>query len=360
MRNDRKRQVHTGFLCLLLCAVITLTSGCGPDLSDTKVVLTTGLNKDEVFRIETSSCSRPEIMVYLTNMQNQYENVYGTQIWETEADGTTLEDRVKDNALAKMAQVKTMNLMAGSLGVELTADEMKSVETAADIYYDSLNIAEIDGMVIDRDTIVSLYREYLLARKVYEHIISDVNPEISDDEARNITLEYILIRTYTTDATGRRIDMSSEEAREMFVKAEEAHDRAVAGEPFDSLVAEYSDSDEMLISLGKDDLDNSYIRSALFDLSSGEISEVLTTDDGYIVALCLSTYDLEETDLNKIEIVERERETVFGEQYDAYVQDLTRKLNDQLWSEIEFLHSDEITTSDFFTVADDNLFLENE
>ncbi len=357
MRNDRIRKINTGFLCLFLCALMTLLPGCGMDLSGTKVVLTTGLNKDEVFRIETISCSRPEMMVYLTNIQNQYENVYGTEIWATEADGTTLEERVKDNALAKMAQVKTMNLMAQTLGIELTADESKSVENAADIYYDSLSRPEIDGMGIDRDTIASLYREYLIARKVYEHIIADVNPEISDDEARNITVEYILIKTYTTDATGRRVEMSSDEARELFVRAEEAHDRAVAGESFDSLVAEYSDSDEMIKSLGKEDLDNNYLRTALFDLANGEISEVLTTEDGYLVALCLSTYNLEETDLNKIEIVERERETIFGEQYDAYVQNLTRKLNDQLWSEIEFLHGDDITTSDFFTVADDNLIL---
>ena len=116
MRNDRYRKLNTGFLCLLLCAVMICMTGCGPDLSDTKIVLTTGLNKDEVFRIETISCSRPEMMVYITNIQNQYENVYGERIWETESDGTTLEERVKENALAKMAQVKTMNLMAKSRG----------------------------------------------------------------------------------------------------------------------------------------------------------------------------------------------------------------------------------------------------
>lgn len=358
MRNDRYRKMNTGFLCLLLCALMLCLSGCGPDLSDTKIVLTTGLNKDEVFRIETISCSRPEMMVYITNIQNQYENVYGERIWETESDGTTLEERVKENALAKMAQVKTMNLMAGSMGITLTPEELKSVDTATDIYYDSLSNSEIEGMGISRDTIYDLYREYLTAQRVYGEIISDVNPEVSDDEARNITIEYIYIYTYTTDGAGRRVQLGEDENKAAFARAKEAHARAVEGEDFDSLVAEYSDSDDMIISLGKDDIANAYIRNALFDLANDDISEVLSTDDGYLIARCLSTYNLEETDLNKVKIVERERESVFSETYDAYVADLTRKLNDQLWNEIGFLHGDDIDTSDFFKVADDNLILE--
>jgi len=333
-------------------------SGCSTDFSDTKIVLTTGLAKDELFRIEDMSCSRPEIMVYLTNMQNQYENVYGEAIWETEADGTTLEERVKDNALAKMAQVKTMNLMAKTYGIEVTSSEQKSVENAADIYYGSLNNTEITAMGINRETIVSLYREYLIAKKVYEYIIKDVNPEVSDDEARNITIEYIMIHNYTLDGAGRKIRMDTDEEHAAYARAVEAHDRAAAGEDFDLLVAEYSDSEEFTVSLGKDDIDNVYLKTTLFDLANGEMTDVMTVDDGYMIALCLSTYNLEETDLNKITIVEREREMVFGQKYDEYVGDLTRKLNDKLWEEIGFLHDPDISTSDFFTVADDNLILE--
>ena len=56
--------------------------GCESINRDTKIVLTTGFTKDEVFRIETASCYKKEVMVYLTNLQNQYEQVYGTEIWQ--------------------------------------------------------------------------------------------------------------------------------------------------------------------------------------------------------------------------------------------------------------------------------------
>ena len=66
---------------MLVFALTAVASGCGNgEPIGTKVILTTGFDKDEVFRIETSSCSLPELMVYLTTIQNRYESVYGREI----------------------------------------------------------------------------------------------------------------------------------------------------------------------------------------------------------------------------------------------------------------------------------------
>lgn len=348
-------------LCLFLCAFMAASlSGCkGPD-PETRIVLTTGLKEDEVFRIESISCSVPEIMVYLTNMQNQYENVYGEEIWNTMSGDVTLEQRVKDNCLAKMAQVKTMNLMADSMDVALSPQEIKSAENAAEIYFSSLNTAEIDGMGINKDTVSSLYREYLLASKVYQEIVKDVNPEVSDDEARNITVDYILIRTYETDDSGARIEFDEEKRLAAYQKAKEAYSRATSGEEdFGTLIMEFSDSEEMSATFGKEDIESDYVRDTLFKLSGDEISPILTTSDGYMIAKCISTYDLDETDSNKVRIVDSRREEVFGETYDDYVETLTRKLNESLWDSITFIHSPDISTSDFFQIADENLKLDS-
>ncbi len=74
-----KRKKAAALLLSLLVLMMALT-GCGGG-DGLKVVLTTGFDKDEVFRIESISCTLPEMMVYLTNIQNQYESVYGTEIW---------------------------------------------------------------------------------------------------------------------------------------------------------------------------------------------------------------------------------------------------------------------------------------
>lgn len=172
-------------ICLVANMLFCLT-GCGND-ENKKVVLTTGFEKNEVFRIEDISCMVPEIMVYLTNTQNQYEQVYGEEIWETSAEGVTLEENVKDIILAKIARIKTLNLMAKENDVTLNDAEMNKVKVAADEYYDSLSETERDLLEIDKDLITKMYKECALADKVCEYILQDINPEVSDDEARIVT-----------------------------------------------------------------------------------------------------------------------------------------------------------------------------
>lgn len=186
--------------------MLTITpAGCGNgDGFGTKVVLTTGFEKDEIFRIESSSCKLPELMVYLTTIQNRYESVYGQEIWETIADGVTLEENVKNIALAQIAQIKTMNLMAEKYEVELDEEERARAENAAKAYYDTLGEREIELMGVNEKTIKSLYTELARAEKMYQYTIKDINPEISDDEARTITVQHILIKTYALDGTGKR------------------------------------------------------------------------------------------------------------------------------------------------------------
>ena len=70
MRNKKKL-----LLLLTMWAVLLLpVSGCNKDGAKTRVVLTTGFKKDEIFRIETMSCTLPEVMVYLVNTQDQYKS----------------------------------------------------------------------------------------------------------------------------------------------------------------------------------------------------------------------------------------------------------------------------------------------
>ena len=209
-------------IAVLLSVLFALTMpGCGKEDADTKLVLTTGFKKDEVFRIESMSCTLPEVMVYLTNTQDQYESVYGKEIWKTGLNDITLEESVKETVLAELAQIKTMNLLARQHGVELDEAEQKMVREAAGAYFETLNQAERETMQVTEETIFQLYAEFALANKVYEFIIKDINPEISDDEARTITVQDILIKTFSMDGAGKRLEYDEEEKQEAKRKAQE-------------------------------------------------------------------------------------------------------------------------------------------
>ncbi len=331
----------------MFCALSLAACGKG---DGTRVVFTTGFAKDEVFRIEDESCRVDELMVYLTTIQNQYESVYGDEIWNAALDGVTLEENVKETVLARIAQVKTMYLLARDKGVELDKSEQALVKQAAEEYYASLNEKEIGQMGVSPETVEKLYTQYALADKVYHYIIQDVNPEISDDEARTITVQHILLRTYTMDGAGKMIVYSDSAKRATYEKACEIREMAVSGEyDFTELASRYSEDTNITYSFGKGEMDAAF-EAAAFQLETDEVSAVVESESGYHIIKCLNTFDREETDANKLEIVEQRRREVFGEEYDTYVSGLARNLNQDLWDEIAIIHDKEVTTENFFSV----------
>lgn len=347
MRNRNRRMAAA-----LLTVLLLLLSGCMDSLKGSKVVLTTGFEKNEVFRIEDMSCTLPEAMVYLINTKNRYESVYGREIWNVSLDGVTLEENIKETVLAQLAQQKTMNLLARQNGVALSEEEEARVMQAAETYFQSLSEEEKSALQITVKDVEELYREYALARKVYQYIIKDINPEISDDEARTITVQYIYFRTCVLDGTGKKIEYSEEEKQEILRKAEEVRFQLKNEEAdFEELILKYSDSEEGTCSFGKGEKDQAF-EDAAFNLETDEISDIVETPDGYYLIKCISTFNRTETDANKVKIVEKRREEVFGQEYEDFVAALTRNLNEDLWQSVSLTGTENITTSDFFDVFD--------
>lgn len=340
-----------------LLAGMMLLSGCGGDSENKKLVLTTGFGKNEVFRIEESSCSKAEIMVYLTNIQNHYETVFGSRIWETSIGGVSLEENVKDTALAKMAQIKAMTLLAQKHNVSLTPEEKDKVEEAAKEYFNSLNEKEVEMMGITENTIISLYSEFAVSNKLYHYLIKDINPEISDDEARTITVEHIHIKTYTLDENGNKVEYSDHAKKQAYETALEVVKSAKAGEDFHRLADKYSEDDTLTYSFGKGEMEAGF-EEAAFNLGTNEISDVVETQYGYHVIKCISTFNKEVTDENKKKIVEERKKEVFGEEYESFVESLVKNLNKELWNEISFIHDEQVTTSNFFEIY--NKYFEEE
>ncbi|MDE7273754.1 MAG: peptidylprolyl isomerase [Lachnospiraceae bacterium] len=339
-------------LLVVLLAVIVTTTGCRDKLNEhgsTKIVLTTGFDKDEIFRIDKTSCKLPEVMVYLTNSKNQYEQALGSQIWETSYEGETLEENVKEIVLARIARIKAMNLLAEKYGISLSEEETSRAAMAASQYYESLNDKERELINVDEKLLCTMYEEYALAGKVYEYLIADINPEISDDEARIITVQHILIKTYSLNEAGEHVPYSDEAKREAYRKAREALKRIQDGEDFTGLIAEYSEDSNSSYSFGKGTMDAAF-EDAAFNLGTDEISDIVETEHGYHIIKCISTFDRDETDRNKVRIVEQRRKEVFNEEYSGFVEGLTRSLNEKLWETVGFIDDAEVTTSSFFEV----------
>ncbi len=336
---------------LVVCLLLGLTC-CGMDGNSAKVVFTTGFGRDEVFRIGSETCKKNEVMVYLTTIQNKYEQVYGEPIWDVEVDGLTMEDNVKENVLARIAQIKTMYLLSKDRGIELDEGEEAYIEQAATEYYEGLNATERELLDVDLEVIENLYRQYAMADKVYRRLIEDVNPEISDDVARTITVQQILIRTVSSDGNGGSISYTDSMKADCYEQIRQIRELALDGEhDFLELAAQYSNASVVTASFGKGEREEAF-EEAAFNLETDEISGIVETPEGYWIIKCINTFDREETDANKIKIVEQRRKEAFGREYDSFVAGLIRNLNQKLWTEVTLIHDERVNTSDFFEIYD--------
>ncbi len=314
------------------------------------VIFTSGFGKDELFRIGEVSCTKAEYMIYLTNMQNHYENVFGEEIWSVTFEGVRFEENMKENVLAKIAQMKSVYLLALDKQITLSDKEKEELEKAATEYFDSLNDTEKEMLQIDRDTVLRLYTEYTLADKVYQQITGEVNPEISDDEARTITVEQIVLKTYTTDSHGRVIEYTEGMKEEAEKKIGEIRELATNGEnDFSVLVGKYNEEEMGTISFQRDEVDPA-IGDVAFSLEKDEVSPVIETTDGYYLLKCISTFDREQTEENKLVLIEERKNEAFGKEYEAFVERLAKKLNEDVWDEIQLMKEAEVETDSFFEI----------
>lgn len=336
---------------MLVVSAICMCSACGD-----RVVLTTGLGTNEVFRVGSERATSTELLLYLTNIANQYDRVYGEALWTMEAgEDCTMLDNCKDIALAQLSQVKAMKLLAKEHEITLTTEEEESVAAAALLYFESLSAEEKAALGVEKvETIEQLYGEKLLADKLYVYLIRDVNPEISDDEARIITVQHILLKTYTTDEHGNRKELSDAEAGKLYQLAEEIRQKALDGESFDALISKYSEDSKSSYSFGKGDMEESF-EEAAFALATDEISSIVRTSHGYHIMKCISTLDREETDLNKEKLLLSRKQAVFGDTYNQFVAGLEKQTNVELLQNMSLPDSTVVDTAELFTIYEEQL-----
>lgn len=322
----------------------------------TEIILTTEFKEGEVFRLEDLSCYLPEVMVYLVNSENRYDEIFGEQIWSVPIvtatlSNTTVGDAYKDTILARIAQIKAMTLLAREYDLTLDEEELEKTSQAADEYFRSLNADEIKTMGVSISTINQLYQEFALANKLYKNITESIQKEISDDEARAVTVRSILIKTYSMTNQGTRIEYTEAQKEEALSRAIDASVKIKTGTDFDIVAADYNEDEESSYSFGRGVMPKAF-EDAAFDLSTDEVSDIVETEYGYHIIKCVSSFDRDETDANKAGILKGIQQEEFNRVYNEFVKNLTSNLNGPLWDELEYHKSANVNTTDFFEVYD--------
>ena len=337
-------------LCVILPAILLAwsLSGCG------KVILVSGLGGDALFTVGDQSGSVREFTVYLVTLENQYKALYGDDVFEREGN-ETLEGSVKDNALEMLVKVKVLNVIAEDLGLETDETESSRAALAAEQFLAGLSEADLEYLNLTSSQAADMYEDYHLALEAAQALIADVDREVSDDEARTVTVQSILIKTYSEDADGNRAEFSEEEKEEAYERAvsirQEIQDGMdnLLGITFVTWMAEYNEDSVTTYTFGKGEVDSAF-EEAAFSLEIGTISDPIETSDGYRIIKVIATSDEAEVEANKETILKARLDAAYEEAYNAYLEDLDYNLNRDRWNDISLCDDPEVTTADFFEI----------
>ena len=339
--SSAARLLRRALLPLLLAAL--LLTGCGG-----RVVLTSGFAADEVFNVGGKTGTVRELRVYLANLGNQYKNAFGAAVWDS-ADGAALEASARDTALARLSKVKALTLLADQKGIVLTEAEQAAAQGCAETYYASLTEADREALDVTEAELAEMYGDYALADQVYRSMISGIDPEISDDEARTVQVQTILFKTYRSDGQGGRIQLDEAQRAEKKAQADEVLAQLRGGADFAEAVSRYNEEGSGTDSFGRGERDQAY-EEAAFDLDEGEISGVVETPDGYRIIKCVRVFDEAQTEANKARLLGERKDEEFGRQYDAFVSTVDCMMNEPLWEQFALEKQPETSTFSFFDV----------
>ncbi|MGN0135857.1 peptidyl-prolyl cis-trans isomerase [Anaerotignum sp.] len=216
------KKKRNSLLCLLLFAVLGLTA-CGS---------TEKFTDEAVLKIDGQEIMKSEYMVYLYTTTQSFVAAAGEDVWSMDFDGQTADELVEERTISTLQSVKAAEEYAAANGIALTDEQKEEAKAAADQFISTVDEADLVKMGIDAEKLVPLMEASYLYSLVYESIAAECAVD-EEDMAEYYNEQKDQIKEDYTSLDLATILLDDEE------KAEEAAERAKAGEDFAALFNEY-------------------------------------------------------------------------------------------------------------------------
>lgn len=333
-----KRQKFWFMGTLVVGCVWLLLTACG-------AVPGIGFKENQVLKTGNHYATKEQACILLSGLRKKYESMFGNEAWTKKFGDSTLEQYIQEQVKTQLVQLSSMNLMAEERNITLDTKEKRRAEKAAKEFSGRFTKDQMKKIGFDKVDVENLYQQYALAEKVYHTVTEDVDAEISDDQARMIDVQVILLKTVSGD-DGQ--ELSQEERNTINLRAYQIWEKANAGESFEALASQYNEGSQLEYHIGRGEMDSAFDEAA-FNLASGQISGLVEGEDGLYIIKCISNYNQAETDANKVRIYEEQCAERFNQEYDKFMKNTEVKLNDQAWKEVK-LAKVELPEADFVQI----------
>lgn len=363
MIKNVKKRVGVG----LLVVIILFTTACNQDTKKTNEseigqgitstpTVTEEIKEPEeennlgdlVVKIGEEDVYYSEAMIFFQVIKSQYESYFGEGIWSYDMGGQTFEEAAKEEILNMITQTKIIKNQANNYSVALTDEEEATIVKNGAEFLDNVTPSDQDKYGFTKELIEQFYRENLVYQKVYDAATMNVDTDVSDEEAKQITVEHLLIKTLVDDESGNQVAMSETDKKAALEKAENLLQKAKDSDDFKSLAEENTEDSGVEYTFGAGEMVSEF-ESAAFALKTGELSDIVETQYGYHIIYCVNDFNEDATLDKKESIIAERQDMLFRNLYEEWSKNYIVDLEDKVWVQLRLVQEVEEETPDITT-----------
>lgn len=311
MKRRKRRLIRIGTALLALAAIFAFKSAFNGKM----IYFTFGFDKHTLFEAGGQKSYDYEAEILFLDGRLQYEALFGADVWDRQTGGISFEQNVKEQVKTKLIRVAYMNELAKTRGVVLNRDETSNVTKAAKEYIEGLSQEQLTGLGVTQENIEDMYARFAIAKRLYDDMTGNIKTEISADQARVITIQYISADTQEKiSAAKARID---------------------SGESFLYVAGDINEGAEYECELRRGEMEKTFENEA-YNLASGETGGIISSGGRYYIIKCISDNEKTKTKANKNDIMDALRLKEFNEVFEPFEESIYLDFNEKLWDELEF------------------------
>jgi len=306
----------------LCCFFMIFATGCSQS-AQSETILT----------INDRKISKPEFMVYLYETAAQFNSIGGEDIWETEFDGKTAEDLVKERTLESIQNVVLTEEQAKQYDISLSEDEKSLAKTEAKKQFDALSKDKKEKNGITLKTVEAILEDTLLYHKVFDEVTKDFQLSDADFQAYQKENRQDYTKRYQPLTVGTILVRDKAIAQKVITQARAGVDFEKLCKTYEIDETEKQNGATMETYLGH--LEESF--GTPFDLQEGEVSEPLETADGFYIIKVISRGILAENELlqlMKTDYITSKKEALFQAEFSHWIKKATIERNDDVYETI--------------------------
>lgn len=333
MKKNFGRKLKCLAISVMVCAV--LAAGCAnkTDLNEAVAVI----NGEELPLGMAKFYAKIQQVTYET----YYGSLFGEDMWSQSFDGTTtFGDSTREGVLEELKQMYIINQHAAEYNVSLSEEDNKKIEeTAAKFMKDNSSDAKT-AMGADEEQIKKFLSLYTVQSRVMNAILEGVDREVSDEEAAQKTISYVVLSAEgEADEEGNTTEPTEEELANKKAEATKLSEDSIASGDFEATVTNAGLTSSKTSYKNAEDEDaslDSAVLAAADELSDGETSDVIETEDGFYVVNMVSTFDKDATETRKAEIISERESEYFENLYSGWEEASEITINEKTWAKVQF------------------------